>query len=509
VSAPLLRAKAVPAIAFALLAAVSLCAGALSSGALFAAQPVANAQPPASQQTAFPHAAHARMFPTCMTCHEGITQAGAPVLPAPTSCASCHDGVVKPVVNWVPRTGPRISNLNFTHDRHSLIAIARTPSDTARLRNCSSCHVEGAAQRMAVQRSVVGQCLSCHGLAASHFDGDRNSCATCHVRLPDASTLTRERIARFPKPQSHNAPEFLLGGHGKAAAGPAGTLGPNAVSANCATCHARNMCVSCHVNAPELAPIKALALDERVPGYSAQQLKPTSHASADFLKLHGKDAKRSTASCATCHARETCTTCHVNVPPQSVAALPKRGPGRATGVQLARVAPANHTRDFREGHGPQANARPATCETCHQRSSCLTCHKPDGNRQTIYHPQNFLTRHPSSAYSRSSNCGDCHNPTQFCQSCHQQSGLVATAKLGRMGYHDAYRGFSLGHGQAARQSLESCVSCHAERDCTTCHSSVGGGYRFSPHGPNFNGARAQQKNPSVCIACHGRVIPKG
>jgi hypothetical protein len=138
---------------------------------------------------------------------------------------------------------------------------------------------------------------------------------------------------------------------------------------------------------------------------------------------------------------------------------------------------------------------------------CLECHRPDGSRQSRYHADNFITRHPSSAYAREANCSDCHNPAQFCQSCHQQAGLVATARIGQKGYHDAFRGFSLGHGQAARQSLESCASCHAERDCTACHSAVGGGFRFNPHGPNFNAARIRSKNPSVCIACHGRVIP--
>jgi hypothetical protein len=130
-------------------------------------------------------------------------------------------------------------------------------------------------------------------------------------------------------------------------------------------------------------------------------------------------------------------------------------------------------------------------------------------RQAGYHPAQFLTRHPSSAYAREANCSDCHNAAQFCQSCHQQSGLVATSKLGKTGYHDVFRNFSLGHGQAARQSLESCVACHAERDCTTCHSAVNGGFRFSPHGPGFNADRMRSKNASLCTACHGNSIPKG
>jgi hypothetical protein len=140
---------------------------------------------------------------------------------------------------------------------------------------------------------------------------------------------------------------------------------------------------------------------------------------------------------------------------------------------------------------------------------CLDCHRPEATQQSRYHAQGFLTRHPSAAYAREASCSDCHNPAQFCQSCHQQSGLVATSRIGQAGYHDVFRGFSLGHGQAARQSLESCAACHAERDCTACHSAVGGGFRFNPHGPGFNAARLLSKNPSLCAACHGTAIPGG
>ena len=66
----------------------------------------------------------------------------------------------------------------------------------------------------------------------------------------------------------------------------------------------------------------------------------------------------------------------------------------------------------------------------------------------------------------------------------------------------------LGHGQAARQSLESCVSCHAERDCLACHSATRG-RRINPHGPDFNAERLRESAPSMCVACHGTSVPKG
>lgn len=475
------------------------------AGALFAAPLMTRA--PESQ---FPHDSHANLFPLCVTCHAGVVEAGERIYPEPVRCAACHDGVVDEKVAWQPRAGPRPGNLKFTHFRHDSAATLNNPADSAMIRDCSACHNQAGTIRMAVQNAVIGQCLACHGLKEPHVDVASRECATCHVRLTEAPGLTREDIAQFPRPSSHDSLEFAERGHGILARASNGSPRQSGIAASCATCHARNLCLSCHVNATESPVIAALDVDDRSPVFAGSARVPPSHLAGGFLRHHGRDAQRGTATCATCHTRESCLTCHVGTPTRTIAALPVAGPGRAAGAQITRTPPPNHTVAFREGHSAEANGRPRTCETCHVRSSCLECHRPDGvGSQSRYHPQNFLTRHPSSAYAREANCSDCHNPAQFCQACHQQSGLVATARIGTAGYHDAFRGFSLGHGQAARQSLESCASCHAERDCTACHSAVGGGFRFNPHGPGFNPERAKSKNPSVCIACHGRAIPEG
>ncbi len=102
-------------------------------------------------------------------------------------------------------------------------------------------------------------------------------------------------------------------------------------------------------------------------------------------------------------------------------------------------------------------------------------------------------------------CSDCHNVGSFCAKCHAAAGLVSSGPLGA-GYHDASPFFTAGHGQAARQSLETCTGCHVERDCLRCHSAVGG-RRFNPHGPGFDAARMRRKNPEMCTACHGAAIP--
>jgi hypothetical protein len=456
----------------------------------------------------FNHPKHAKLFPFCTTCHQGVLDSAAPLFPVLSDCVSCHDGTIQPRIEFVPRTGMRPSNLRFAHQVHAREALRKTPSDSTIETRCQACHAERQAPRMEVKHTVVGNCLECHQLSGSHLAVPDTACATCHVPLWEAPRLSRSDVARFSEPESHRQAGFELAGHGQLAKPASGGRG---VAAGCATCHAREFCITCHVNAPEVPAIQALGLDERSTALKSELPVPPSHREAGFLESHGRAAAGKNATCAACHTQQSCTECHAGVAPRSVALLRVAGAGRGQGATVTRKSPPNHTWEFRERHGPEANARASSCEGCHVRSQCLECHRPDPagtpTRQA-YHPQGFLTRHPASAYSRDANCTDCHNPGQFCQTCHAQSGLIAKQnRIGSRGYHDAYPNFGLGHGQAARQSLESCASCHAERDCTSCHSAVAGGFRFSPHGPGFNPERMLKKNASVCVACHGRNIP--
>jgi hypothetical protein len=349
---------------------------------------------------------------------------------------------------------------------------------------------------MTVRLASVPRCLSCHGIAAAHFDAPAAACATCHEPLARASGLTGADVARFPAPASHRAPGFGGSEHGALAAGGL---------ASCATCHARNFCASCHVDAPENRTIQAMAEDPRSLALGVTLRAPSSHGAADFLRAHGGVARREPRPCATCHTRESCVSCHQSNP-RVAAALPAAGPGRGAGATLARRAPASHVPGFRDRHGATAAALPASCSGCHARTQCFECHRPSAAAAPRgYHPAGFLERHPAAAYARETSCADCHNATAFCATCHRQAGLMARAPLGS-GFHDAKQLFIVGHGVAARQSLESCVSCHTERTCISCHSALGG-RRFKPHGPGFDARQLARKNPEVCLACHGTRIP--
>jgi hypothetical protein len=271
------------------------------------------------------------------------------------------------------------------------------------------------------------------------------------------------------------------------------------------------------VNAPETRAIQALGADPRSLVHPATLASPPSHERTDFLETHQRDLRRDGSACRTCHTQESCLACHIGQP-KVARQLFAAGPGRGEGAGTVRRRPPSHALDFTRTHAEPARSAPQTCATCHVITTCLDCHRPNpadapaaagGYFATPgggYHPPAFLTQHPSAAYAQETECADCHNPGTFCQSCHAQAGLRAAGQL-TAGFHDAKRFFLAGHGQSARQSLESCTSCHVERDCLTCHSAVAG-RGFRPHGPGFDAERLRRKNPNMCTACHGTAIPR-
>jgi hypothetical protein len=451
-------------------------------------------------QQQFDHFQHRKLFPSCGTCHAGAEAAGREIWPASADCANCHDGKVEEKVDWrEPRGLPR-TNLRFAHPAHA--KAVRRATDPDSVVACQACH-SLPGDPMRVRLAVVRNCLDCHRIQTAHFSAPDSSCAKCHLPLAQATRLTRKEVAEFPVPDSHERSDFVFDVHGKLAR--AGGRGGERVSASCATCHARNFCIECHVNAPEVPVIQALGPDPRSTAHEAELEAPASHRDPEFLFRHGGLAQKSPSSCTTCHTQESCMACHM-ARPGVVQALPVAGPGRGKGANVRRARPVSHGQDFSDTHGPVADARPVSCEGCHVRPQCLDCHRPNpADAAPSYHPAGFLSRHPSSAHTRETSCSDCHNTGQFCADCHVKSGLSAQGPL-NAGYHDAKRSFLLGHGQAARQNLESCVACHAERDCLTCHSALGG-RRFNPHGPGFDPARLREKNSQVCTACHGASIP--
>ncbi len=201
--------------------------------------------------------------------------------------------------------------------------------------------------------------------------------------------------------------------------------------------------------------------------------------------------------------------------PDPVRGLPRgdgagAAPPRGQGVALVRRPPPSHVPTFRDDHRAAAAATTARCAVCHTEATCASCHvgsdapavRDVGAR--AYHPDNFLPQHSAAAFSQETECATCHNVEAFCRDCHASQGFGTRGRFD-LGFHTRKATFVFGHGQAARQGLETCATCHDQRDCLVCHSAQGG-RRVNPHGPDFDPERLRDKSPAMCLSCHFRSI---
>ncbi|MEX2611905.1 MAG: cytochrome c3 family protein [Gemmatimonadota bacterium] len=442
--------------------------------------------------TAFPHERHAGLFPVgCVLCHGGDAAApDAGVYPEPARCLACHDGARLPRTTWRGHA-PGASLLRFDHDTH-----AGTLAREAQRATCEQCHgladpaLGGSSQPMAVGPATPERCMTCHAAGgAEHLELPAESCATCHPPLALNPSLPAGRVEALPTPATHSGQ-----GWGAEHAG--------AADASCAVCHARESCERCHLNGADVPAVRSLQPDPRVAalvaGLAPRYPLPSSHVQADWGWSHGGTAGQGAASCANCHARESCQACHGAGRTTVVAALPVTPDDDARGVRPPVRRSSVHGADFVRGHGAEAAAGTARCSSCHAQATCTECHA--GAVAPSFHDDGFTARHGTEAFAADTRCASCHSTELFCRSCHTDAGM-AGGRGGAAVFHDREPFWLIGHGQAARQGLESCVTCHTQSSCTSCHSSVGG-WGVSPHGADFDARRAEAASPLLCRRCH-------
>lgn len=445
------------------------------------------------QDREFPHERHAGLFPTCEGCHAGIlTEEEAPAVSVtPAECANCHDGERLVAVEWsAPDLEP--SNLDFSHAVHVPVfeMFDRDASE------CVDCHKDPDADtRMAVVRAQPAACFECHdGEAEEHYAGEID-CATCHLPLAEADALSATRIADFPMPPSHTAEGFPFA-HGEQA---------RAEDAACAICHTRDSCERCHLNAPDVTAIAALTGDERVAslvaGRPGEWPEPESHLAEEWVRTHPIAAREEIAECANCHAQSSCAACHGAGQPRIATELPEAPATGPTGVVIAAGAamPVGHDETFFDRHGTAAAVGMPDCSTCHTERFCVDCH--DADRSPSFHPVDFVARHAADAYANAQECAACHSREGFCRDCHAGVGLRVAGRTTGGAFHDAQSDWLLAHGQAARQNLESCTTCHEQSSCLRCHSAKAG-LRINPHGDDFDAARVADRSTQSCAICH-------
>ena len=391
--------------------------------------------------------------------------------------------------------------------------------------------------------SVFPVCEGCHAGIVSDSEADlfpRNEdCLRCHdgvrVKRVEWRTPTRRTsILRF----SHAVHRAEVAQAGD--------------SATCLTCHAvtdppRRMvvagpnpdrCVQCHAHRSEahITPTAACRTCH-VPVAQATALsvvrisrfpKPAWHDATDFGSAHGKVAGNQAASCAICHARETCERCHANADRLSLITGLSRD-GRIASLESGRAArydaPSSHQgEDWRDDHGASARLSAVSCANCHTQSSCETCHAGgSGSSRTAIralpgtgvraglgvspsritlpvHPAGFPTRHGSSAASGGMNCTQCHSQ-KLCAGCH-------SAPESRRFHNE---NFVERHAVDVFTNGADCQTCHnTQRFCLDCHrqSGIAAGAQMNAAFHNaqptwiLSHGQAARTGMESCAACH-------
>jgi hypothetical protein len=365
------------------------------------------------------------------------------------------------------------SQEGFPHDRHSVF-----------FSECSACHSGISSGAPGEGYPDISTCAACHdGTTAPQISWQRPEPRASNLRFPHETHDFGCAFCHQPGgPEDFTniafpEPSLCLGCHAPDASG---------------HLEADGSCQICHV------PVGQSRLD---PSTSPDFPAPASHQASDFQVAHGPLAAASAGDCSICHDRSSCLTCHGGAThlPDAVLALPGPAEDGPKGVQLSRGRTAGfHPEDFVSSHAAEAATRRLDCTSCHSEDTCLNCH--DGARSPSFHPLNFLASHGPEAYGRMSDCTSCHSSEAFCRECHLNLGFRGQGQLVAP-FHDNQALWVLSHPQAARQDLESCVSCHQQADCLRCHSATSG-LRVNPHGPDFDPSRIADRNQGICIVCH-------
>ena len=301
---------------------------------------------------AFPHRAHVLKGVACTTCHEGMerTNDAALHLPDEAKCLDCHKQPHDPNPCFACHSRPLAreqllearKHLIFDHGKHIPHAQG----------NCMRCHV-GVGEGDDRLRPQMATCFKCHD-----DKQDARQCDACHKNLEEGTDL----------PQSHLAHDGdWLRDHGTKAAS-SGDM--------CSTCHTERSCAACHgVTAPILPATRRFA----------DPFTASVHR-AGFASRHSLEARSDPGSCQTCHSPDRCTACHLD---KGIAA----GAGRASPHPPGWVGIGDNL------HGREARRDPASCASCHGGAGeqlCVQCHKVGGVGGSP-HPPGWSSKVPMTA----------------------------------------------------------------------------------------------------------------
>ncbi len=264
------------------------------------------------------------------------------------------------------------------------------------------------------------------------------------------------------------------------------------------------VCAGCHDPIPEYKPVQRFRADVRMD--HAAHFPRLKGAKSQCQVCHTKIAEPGSFevevpamhACTDCHnhaqdyAVGRCTPCHVDLRKYTKP-----------------VKDYSHEAEFLETHGRWARASVSTCASCHDQTMCSQCHTattrpmppsiqfPEKVTAEFIHRGDWISRHAVEQAADPASCTKCHG-TGYCQSCHNFQGIAP----GNESFRDPHpAGWISVHGQNARQNILSCAACHnqgASSICVACHSTG----RVNPHPAGWKGTRAQIDGNAMCRICH-------
>jgi hypothetical protein len=312
----------------------------------------------------FSHGKHLGRGTACAACHPAATTSRSAIdnlIPTEAACRACHpidradpDKVATPVAacagchlgytpgGAVERIYVMPAPLKFDHAAHAKTA-------------CETCHGDMRKVDLATTRQLpsMESCFSCHRDGA-----EPRNCTTCHFARIGGKMETEFPHGRLVPQRAALGDEHSLGfvtDHAQQA---------RRLDATCGACHDRAECVECHQGA----------------------VKPTEFHQGNYLLVHATEAKRGRPDCSACHRAQTfCIACHersglgtrADTQFQSVDPDHQYHPAnwatRGVGTNL---------------HAAAARRSIASCASCHREDDCLACHsaEPGGVRASPHGP---------------------------------------------------------------------------------------------------------------------------
>lgn len=246
---------------------------------------------------------------------------------------------------------------------------------------------------------------------------------------------------------------------------------------NCYKCHdnvtATNNCKSCHKNVSGLIP--------------------QSHLASNFLNEHkvvfDLEKSNSSENCLMCHSDNFCQACH--------------SAGKYTGKNLKS--------DF---YAPY-----------YTKETGVRTDRNALQKLSNFHDLNYLYTHGLDANHKGFECKTCHDPVEFCSSCHQNNGNILTGFVPESHLQPDFKtiGVNTGgglHASLAKKDIESCQSCHSpdgsDPVCLKCHFDNDGVKGTNPKTHEFGFMNDEKgfwhdTRGAVCYVCHtdGNARPDG